>query len=56
MSTTAAAIEARRAATAEMLQRVDQALRQMRRERARITIAAGRPPAGFLDIGHQCQR
>jgi hypothetical protein len=40
MSTTAAAIEARRAATAAMLQRVDQALRQMKRERASITVAA----------------
>ncbi len=39
MSTTAA-VEARRAATAGMLQRVDQALRQMRREHARITVAA----------------
>jgi chromosome segregation ATPase len=40
MSTTTAAIEARRSATARMLQRVEQALRQMSRERARITVAA----------------
>lgn len=40
MSTTAAAIEARRRASGKMLQRVDQAVRQMRRERARITVAA----------------
>lgn len=40
MSTTAKAIQARRAASATMLQRVDQALRQMRREHARITVAA----------------
>jgi hypothetical protein len=40
MNTTAAAIEARRGASAKMLQRVDHAVRQMRRERARITVAA----------------
>lgn len=40
MSTTAAAVQARRAASAAMLHRVDQALRQMRREHARITVAA----------------
>jgi chromosome segregation ATPase len=40
MSTTTAAIEARRATTTRMLQRVEQALRQMRREGASITVAA----------------
>jgi Family of unknown function (DUF6262) len=39
MSSTAAAIEARREASAKMLQRIDQAVRQMRREGARITVA-----------------
>jgi hypothetical protein len=37
---TAAAIQARRRATAAMLERVRDALRQMRRERARVTVAA----------------
>lgn len=36
---TAAATQARRDATARALERVDQALRQLRRERARITVA-----------------
>jgi Family of unknown function (DUF6262) len=37
---TAAAIQARRAATGQMLQRITQALRQMRREHAQVTVAA----------------
>jgi chromosome segregation ATPase len=37
---TAAAIEARRTASDQMLQRIRHALRQMRREHARITVAA----------------
>lgn len=36
----AAAIEARRAAVDQMLQRIRQALRQMRREHAHISVAA----------------
>lgn len=40
MSTTVAAIEARRASAAAMLHRVEQALCQMRREHASITVAA----------------
>ncbi|HEV8279831.1 MAG TPA: DUF6262 family protein [Streptosporangiaceae bacterium] len=60
MSTTAAAIEARRAATAQMLQRVGQALRQMRREHARITVAAVARRAGvsrtFLYQNDQARR
>jgi hypothetical protein len=46
MSTTAAPIEARRVATTAMLARVEQALRQMRRERAAITVAAVARRAG----------
>jgi chromosome segregation ATPase len=60
MSTTAAAIEARRAATAQMLQRVGQALRQMRREHALITVAAVARRAGvsrtFLYQNDQARR
>jgi chromosome segregation ATPase len=37
---TAAAIQARRAAADQMLQRISQALRQMRREHAHVTVAA----------------
>lgn len=43
---TAAAIQARRAAIAAMIQRVDQALQQMRRERATISVAAVSRRAG----------
>jgi chromosome segregation ATPase len=37
---TGAAIQARRAVTDQMLQRISQVLRQMRRERAQVTVAA----------------
>jgi chromosome segregation ATPase len=56
---TGAAIQARRAVTDQMLQRISQVLRQMRRERAQVTVAAVARRAGvsrtFLYQNHQAR-